>query len=137
MSCTKTNLKTRWMCMTYSAERKAFYWESTEHSRLSAHQWVKILIFRFLNLTRIKSLFITYKSHLPSYLQNADKFHQKGYEVIALVTVNDPYVACSWKKELKSENKVRILADPMAEFTKVSYTNFIKPNLKIAKICVV
>ena len=56
---------------------------------------------------------------MPGFIKNYDKVKAKGYEVIACVTVNDPFVTGAWGKSAQAGSKVRILADPSAEFTKV------------------
>ena len=61
------------------------------------------------------------QSHLPGFLNNIEEVHAKGYEVVACVTVNDPFVTGAWAKDLKAENKIHILSDPVATFTKVFY----------------
>lgn len=59
------------------------------------------------------------RSHLPGFIHNIEQVRAKGYEVVACVTVNDAFVTGAWAKDTQAENKVRILADPSAEFTKV------------------
>lgn len=53
----------------------------------------------------------------------------KGYETIICVTVNDPFVTSAWSKDRQAENKVRILADPSAEFTKAIQMDKLLPPL--------
>lgn len=60
------------------------------------------------------------KSHLPGFIRNFDQVKGKGYDVIACVTVNDAFVTAAWGKDTEATNKVRMLADPSAEFTKVN-----------------
>ncbi len=55
---------------------------------------------------------------MPGFIKNIDKVRAKGYEVVACVTVNDPFVTGAWAKDRQADNKVRVLADPTAEFTK-------------------
>ena len=55
---------------------------------------------------------------MPGFIKNIDQVRSKGYDVVACVTVNDAFVAGAWAKERGAEGKVRILADPLAEFTK-------------------
>ena len=69
----------------------------------------------------IAVLFESQKTHLPGFIKNFEQVKAKGYEVIACVTVNDPFVTAAWGKSAQATNKVRILADPTAEFTKVSF----------------
>lgn len=57
-------------------------------------------------------------SHLPGFINNIEEVRSKGYEVVACMTVNDPFVTGAWGKSLQADNKVRILADPAATFAK-------------------
>lgn len=58
------------------------------------------------------------KSHLPGYIQDYEQLKQKGIDIIVCVSVNDPFVMEAWGKNQNAEGKVRMLADPKAEFTK-------------------
>ncbi len=58
------------------------------------------------------------RSHLPGYVADAEKLHAKGVEVIACVSVNDAFVMGAWGAAHHAEGKVRMLADPLATFTK-------------------
>lgn len=49
--------------------------------------------------------------------------------MIACVTVNDAFVANAWAESLGAQNKVRILADPLAEFTKAIHMDKELPPL--------
>lgn len=42
----------------------------------------------------------------------------KGIDDVICVSVNDPFVMSAWGKEHCAAGKVRMLADPLAEFTK-------------------
>ena len=57
-------------------------------------------------------------SHLPGFIKNIDQVRAKGYQEVICVTVNDAFVTGAWAKDRQAENKVRVLADPSAEFTK-------------------
>ena len=56
--------------------------------------------------------------HLPGYIENAEALAQKGIELIVCVAVNDSFVMGCWAKATGAEGKVRMLADPHAEFSK-------------------
>ncbi|XP_013778714.1 peroxiredoxin-5, mitochondrial-like [Limulus polyphemus] len=58
------------------------------------------------------------KTHLPGYVEKFEKLKEKGIEIVACVSVNDPFVMEAWGKNHQAENKIRMLADPAAEFTK-------------------
>jgi peroxiredoxin len=56
--------------------------------------------------------------HVPSYVQNIDKLKAKGVDEIWCVAVNDAFVMGAWGKDQKCDNKVRMMADGSAVFTK-------------------
>ncbi|KAG9475490.1 peroxiredoxin-5, mitochondrial [Eleutherodactylus coqui] len=60
------------------------------------------------------------KTHLPGYVSQADDLKSRGVEVLACISVNDPFVASEWGKVHGGEGKVRMLADPCGDFAKAS-----------------
>jgi peroxiredoxin len=56
--------------------------------------------------------------HVPSYLVNHDKLKAKGVDAIACMSVNDAFVMGAWARDQKTGDKVRMLGDGSAEFTK-------------------
>ncbi|HSD34116.1 MAG TPA: peroxiredoxin [Alphaproteobacteria bacterium] len=56
--------------------------------------------------------------HLPGFVQHADTLHKKGVDAIACLSVNDAYVMGAWGKDQKVGDKVMMLADGNAEFTR-------------------
>jgi peroxiredoxin len=56
--------------------------------------------------------------HVPSYLANYDKLKAKGVDAIACMSVNDAFVMGAWARDQKSGDKVRMLADGSADYTK-------------------
>src|SRR5690242_18109847 len=56
--------------------------------------------------------------HLPSFLNNADAFKQKGVNDIVVTAVNDVFVMNQWKKSSGAEGKIEFLADGNGEFAK-------------------
>ncbi|HTP82978.1 MAG TPA: peroxiredoxin [Alphaproteobacteria bacterium] len=56
--------------------------------------------------------------HLPGFLQNADQFKSKGINTIACLSVNDAFVMDAWGKNQNVGEKVMMLADGSADFTK-------------------
>jgi glutaredoxin/glutathione-dependent peroxiredoxin len=56
--------------------------------------------------------------HVPSYVQNIDKLKAKGVDEVWCVSVNDAFVMGAWGKDQKADNKVRMMADGSALFTK-------------------
>lgn len=58
------------------------------------------------------------KTHLPGYIENAEKFKAKGVDVVACVAVNDAFVMNAWGEAQGAAGKVRMLADAGAEFTR-------------------
>lgn len=56
--------------------------------------------------------------HVPSFMQNADALAAKGVEQIACVAVNDPFVMGAWAKDQTVGDRILMLSDGMATFTK-------------------
>ena len=56
--------------------------------------------------------------HVPSYLANYDKLKAKGVDAIGCLSVNDAFVMGAWAKDQKADDKVRMLADGSADYTK-------------------
>ncbi len=57
--------------------------------------------------------------HLPGFIEKADELKAKGVETIACVAVNDAFVMDAWGKSVDAGDKVMLLADGSALFTKV------------------
>ncbi len=57
--------------------------------------------------------------HLPGYLQNLDAFKAKGVDTVACIAVNDPFVMTAWAKDQDVGDRVVMLADGSAAFTKI------------------
>ena len=51
-------------------------------------------------------------------MADAEKLVSAGCEVVACVSVNDPFVMDEWGKAQDTGGKVRMFADTQAEFTK-------------------
>ncbi|KAL7636596.1 UNVERIFIED_CONTAM: hypothetical protein RMT77_013373 [Armadillidium vulgare] len=58
------------------------------------------------------------KTHLPGYISKAEEIRKKGVSEIICVSVNDPFVMAAWGLAQGAKEKVRMLADTNAEFTK-------------------
>jgi glutaredoxin/glutathione-dependent peroxiredoxin len=56
--------------------------------------------------------------HLPGFVQNAAAIKGKGVDTIACLAVNDAFVMGAWGKAQNTEDKVLMLADGNATFTK-------------------
>ena len=56
--------------------------------------------------------------HLPGYVANHEKFRAKQVDEIWCVAVNDAFVMDAWGKEQKCADKVRMMADGSATYTK-------------------
>jgi peroxiredoxin (alkyl hydroperoxide reductase subunit C) len=56
--------------------------------------------------------------HLPGFVQEADAILAKGVDTIACMSVNDVFVMSAWGKDQGTGDKVLLLADGSAAFTK-------------------
>ncbi len=56
--------------------------------------------------------------HLPGFIQRADEIKAKGVDAIACLAVNDVFVMGAWGKASGAGDKVMMLADGNAEYTK-------------------
>tara|TARA_Y100000590_G_scaffold359510_1_gene415379 strand:+ start:144 stop:614 length:471 start_codon:yes stop_codon:yes gene_type:complete len=56
--------------------------------------------------------------HLPSFINASKKIKEKGIKKIICISVNDPYVMDAWGKNQNIEDKIMLLSDVRAEFTK-------------------
>ncbi len=56
--------------------------------------------------------------HLPGYLRHAEEIKAKGVDAIACLSVNDAFVMDAWGKDQGVGDKVLMLADGVAAFTK-------------------
>lgn len=57
-------------------------------------------------------------NHMPGYIQHADAMRAKGVDMIACIAVNDAFVLDAWGKSSGASDKVTLLSDGNAEFTK-------------------
>ncbi|KAG5682520.1 hypothetical protein PVAND_011868 [Polypedilum vanderplanki] len=58
------------------------------------------------------------KTHLPSYIQKESELKSSGINEIVCVSVNDPFVHAAWGNQFNTKGKIRMLADPNANFSK-------------------
>ncbi len=56
--------------------------------------------------------------HLPGFVQNAAAFTAKGVDSIVCLAVNDAFVMGAWGKDQGTGDKIIMLADGSAAFTK-------------------
>ncbi len=56
--------------------------------------------------------------HVPGFLQHEAALRAKGVDLIACVAVNDPFVMSAWAKDQNVGDRVLMLSDGMATFTK-------------------
>ncbi len=62
--------------------------------------------------------------HLPGFVQHADEIKAKGVDAIVCTAVNDVFVMDAWGKNQGAGDKVMMLADGDANFTKASGLEF-------------
>ena len=57
-------------------------------------------------------------THLPSYITSADELKAQGVDLIVCISVNDAFVMSAWGKAQGVNDKILMLADPDASYTK-------------------
>ncbi|TIB90556.1 peroxiredoxin [Wallemia mellicola] len=56
--------------------------------------------------------------HLPPFIEKAQEIHDKGVDVIAFLSANDPFVLSAWGKSHNSDGSIIFISDTYAEFSK-------------------
>ena len=56
--------------------------------------------------------------HLPGYIDNGADFKAKGVDIIACLSVNDPFVMGAWAKATDGSEDILMLADGSGDFTR-------------------
>lgn len=56
--------------------------------------------------------------HLPGYIAKANEISSKGVDRIVCLSVNDAFVMGAWGEQQNVNNKVMMIADGSAEFTR-------------------
>lgn len=56
--------------------------------------------------------------HLPGFIEQADALREKGVDAIACMAVNDVFVMDAWAREAGCGDKVMMLADGSADYTR-------------------
>ena len=68
-----------------------------------------------------------HRNHLPGYLENYDALKSKGVDEIICFSTNDIFVNSAWIKSLGAAEKVIMLSDSKAEFSKALGTDYSDP----------
>lgn len=69
------------------------------------------------------------KTHLPGYVADRAAFAAKGIDSVNCIGVNDAFVMAAWGEAGGATGKIRMLADPSAEFTKAVGLDVFSANL--------
>ena len=62
--------------------------------------------------------------HLPGFVENAAAIEAKGADLIVCLSVNDAFVMSAWGKDQNVGDKVTLVADGSADFTKAAGLEF-------------
>ncbi len=66
--------------------------------------------------------------HLPGFIEKADEIKARGVDTVACVSVNDAFVMGAWGADRGAGDKVLILADGSADFSKAIGLDFDASN---------
>ena len=56
--------------------------------------------------------------HLPDFISNAERLSSAGFQLLACITPNDPWVMDRWAQELDPAPKIRFRSDGNLELTR-------------------
>ena len=68
-----------------------------------------------------------HRNHLPGYLENYDALKSKGVDEIICFSTNDIFVNSAWIQSLGAAEKVIMLSDSKADFSKALGTDYSDP----------
>lgn len=57
-------------------------------------------------------------SHVPGYVVKADEIFARGVDSIVCLSVNDAFVMDAWGKDQNVEDRIQMIADGSAQFTR-------------------
>tara|TARA_B100000029_G_scaffold335277_1_gene327410 strand:- start:1909 stop:2391 length:483 start_codon:yes stop_codon:yes gene_type:complete len=57
--------------------------------------------------------------HLPGFVKETDRLKKKNIKKVICISVNDPFVMNAWGKEHNVQNKILMVGDYKANFTKI------------------
>lgn len=57
------------------------------------------------------------QTHMPGFVVNADKIHEKGVDQIACLATNDAFVMSAWQRDQNAEH-ILMLSDGNADFVR-------------------
>jgi peroxiredoxin len=69
------------------------------------------------------------EKHVPSFLQNVDRFKAQGVDEVFVCSVNDGWVMAEYARALKANNRVRFLGDADLELTRALGLEFHAPGM--------
>jgi glutaredoxin/glutathione-dependent peroxiredoxin len=62
--------------------------------------------------------------HLPGFVEKAEQIRAKGVDSIVCLSVNDAFVMSAWGKDQKVGDKIKLVADGGADFTRAVGLDF-------------
>ena len=62
--------------------------------------------------------------HLPGFIEKADEIKARGVDTVACVSVNDAFVMGAWGADRGADDKVLMLADGSADFSRAIGLDF-------------
>ncbi|KAG4384066.1 hypothetical protein GLYMA_13G206900v4 [Glycine max] len=100
--------------------QKARSWDEGVASNFSTTPLIDIFKDKKVVIFGIPGAFtgVCSEEHVPTYMENIDKFKAKGIDTVICVSINDPYVMNEWAEKLQCKDAIEFYGDFDGSFHK-------------------
>ncbi|KAG5130840.1 hypothetical protein AAZX31_13G188500 [Glycine max] len=100
--------------------QKARSWDEGVASNFSTTPLIDIFKDKKVVIFGIPGAFtgVCSEEHVPTYMENIDKFKAKGIDTVICVSINDPYAMNEWAEKLQSKDAIEFYGDFDGSFHK-------------------
>ncbi|KAH1102530.1 hypothetical protein GYH30_036862 [Glycine max] len=100
--------------------QKARSWDEGVASNFSTTPLIDIFKDKKVVIFGIPGAFtgVCSEEHVPTYMENIDKFKAKGIDTVICVSINDPYAMNEWAEKLQGKDAIEFYGDFDGSFHK-------------------